>query len=191
MSLGAKPIFVETVAGIEGEGAGGRPNVRTNSKAAQAELVSSHIAKQDIIVITTARIRGAPRLILTRRRRCARERDRRHGGRKRRQCRTSSFGRSQKKAHPRRHRESCEQYRGVDACRQYSALSSVATCSINFLSAFWDKEGGSLCSTRKSESIRLTQGVGCQRAAFGVRQCKKGLISAFSCNFRRLGWFRV
>ena len=64
-SLGAKPIFVENVAGIEGEGAGGYATEMSDEyRAAQAELVSSHIAKQDI-VITTALIPGrpAPRLI--------------------------------------------------------------------------------------------------------------------------------
>ena len=65
MSLGAKPIFVENVAGIEGEGTGGYAGeMSAEYQAAQAELVSSHIAKQDI-VITTALIPGrpAPRLI--------------------------------------------------------------------------------------------------------------------------------
>ena len=65
MSLGAKPIFVETVAGIEGEGSGGYATEMSEEyRKAQAELVSSHIAKQDI-VITTALIpgRAAPRLI--------------------------------------------------------------------------------------------------------------------------------
>jgi NAD(P) transhydrogenase subunit alpha len=64
-SLGAKPIFVENVAGIEGEGKGGYAGEMSDEyKAAQAELVSGHIAKQDI-VITTALIPGrpAPRLI--------------------------------------------------------------------------------------------------------------------------------
>jgi H+-translocating NAD(P) transhydrogenase subunit alpha len=64
-SLGAKAIFVENVAGIEGEGAGGYATEMSDEyKAAQAELVSAHIAKQDI-VITTALIPGrpAPRLI--------------------------------------------------------------------------------------------------------------------------------
>ena len=64
-SLGAKAIFVDSVAGIEGEGAGGYATEMSDEyKAAQAELVSSHIAKQDI-VITTALIpgRAAPRLI--------------------------------------------------------------------------------------------------------------------------------
>jgi len=64
-SLGAKAIFVESVAGIEGEGSGGYATEMSDEyKAAQAELVSAHIAKQDI-VITTALIpgRAAPRLI--------------------------------------------------------------------------------------------------------------------------------
>lgn len=64
-SLGAKPIFVENVAGIEGEGAGGYATEMSEEyQKAQAELVSSHIAKQDIVV-TTALIPGrpAPRLI--------------------------------------------------------------------------------------------------------------------------------
>ena len=65
LSLGAKPIFVENVQGIEGEGSGGYATEMSDEyKAAQAELVSAHIAKQDI-VITTALIpgRAAPRLI--------------------------------------------------------------------------------------------------------------------------------
>ncbi len=64
-SLGAKPIFVEGVAGIDGEGQGGYAGETSPEyQAAQAELVSAHIAKQDI-VITTALIpgRAAPRLI--------------------------------------------------------------------------------------------------------------------------------
>ncbi len=64
-SLGAKPIFVESVAGIEGEGSGGyATEMSEDYQKAQAELVSGHIAKQDI-VITTALIpgRAAPRLI--------------------------------------------------------------------------------------------------------------------------------
>jgi H+-translocating NAD(P) transhydrogenase subunit alpha len=64
-SLGAKPIFVENVAGIEGEGVGGyATETSPEYQKAQAELVSGHISKQDI-VITTALIPGkpAPRLI--------------------------------------------------------------------------------------------------------------------------------
>ena len=55
----------ERSPGIEGEGAGGYATEMSDEyKAAQAELVSGHIAKQDI-VITTALIPGrpAPRLI--------------------------------------------------------------------------------------------------------------------------------
>jgi NAD(P) transhydrogenase subunit alpha len=65
LSLGAKPVFVENVAGIEGEGSGGyATEMSPEYQKAQAELVSGHIAKQDI-VITTALIPGkpAPRLI--------------------------------------------------------------------------------------------------------------------------------
>jgi len=64
-SLGAKPIFVEGVAGIEGEGSGGYAGeTSAEYQKAQAELVSAHIARQDI-VITTALIPGrpAPRLV--------------------------------------------------------------------------------------------------------------------------------
>ena len=64
-SLGAKPVFVEEVEGIEGEGSGGYATEMSEEyQKAQAELVSAHIAKQDI-VITTALIPGkpAPRLV--------------------------------------------------------------------------------------------------------------------------------
>lgn len=65
LSLGAKPVFVENVRGIEGEGSGGyATEMSAEYQAAQAELVSAHIAKQDV-VITTALIPGrpAPRLV--------------------------------------------------------------------------------------------------------------------------------
>lgn len=61
-SLGGKPIFAE---GLEASGEGGYAAELTDEqKAAQAELVSAHIARQDI-VITTALIPGrpAPRLV--------------------------------------------------------------------------------------------------------------------------------
>ena len=75
-SLGAKPIFVENVKGIEGEGSGGYATEMSEEyQKAQAELVSSHIAKQDI-VITTALIPGragaAADLRTRRSRRCGR-----------------------------------------------------------------------------------------------------------------------
>ena len=61
-SLGGKPVFAE---GLEAAGEGGYAAELTDEqKAAQAEMVSTHIAKQDI-VITTALIpgRAAPRLV--------------------------------------------------------------------------------------------------------------------------------
>jgi len=58
MSLGAKPVFVETVAGSEGAG-GYAGETSPEYQRAQAELVSAHISKQDI-VITTALIPGRP-----------------------------------------------------------------------------------------------------------------------------------
>ena len=61
-SLGAKAVFAE---GLEASGTGGyAAELSDEQKAAQAELVSGHIAKQDI-VITTALIPGrpAPRLV--------------------------------------------------------------------------------------------------------------------------------
>lgn len=67
LSLGAKPIFVQTAVGVEGEGRGGYASeVSEEYQRAQAELVSAHISKQDI-VITTALIPGrpAPRLVNT------------------------------------------------------------------------------------------------------------------------------
>lgn len=61
-SLGAKPIFDDDLAS-DGEG-GYAAELTDEQKAKQAELVSSHISKQDI-VITTALIPGrpAPRLV--------------------------------------------------------------------------------------------------------------------------------
>ncbi len=61
-SLGGKPVFAE---GLEASGEGGYAAELTDEqKAAQAEMVTNHIAKQDI-VITTALIpgRAAPRLV--------------------------------------------------------------------------------------------------------------------------------
>ena len=107
-SLGAKPIFVEKVAGIEGEGAGGyATEMSPEYQKAQAELVSGHIAKQDI-VITTALIPGkpAPRLISDAQIAvdAARQRDRRHGGGGGRQCRRDGHRRDRGEAWRDHHR---------------------------------------------------------------------------------------
>ncbi len=63
-SLGAKAIFVEGVAGQSDAAGGYATETSDEYRAAQAALVSSHIARQDI-VITTALIpgRAAPRLV--------------------------------------------------------------------------------------------------------------------------------
>ena len=107
-SLGAKPIFVEQVAGIEGEGAGGyATEMSPEYQKAQAELVSGHIAKQDI-VITTALIPGkpAPRLITDAQIQSMRpgKRDRRHGGGGGGQCRRDSQRRDRGETWRDRHR---------------------------------------------------------------------------------------
>lgn len=64
-SLGAKPIFVEALAAVDGTRTGGyATEMADDYRAAQAELVAGHIARQDIVV-TTALIPGrdAPRLV--------------------------------------------------------------------------------------------------------------------------------
>ncbi|MFL6738917.1 MAG: NAD(P) transhydrogenase subunit alpha [Sphingomicrobium sp.] len=159
-SLGAKPIFVEGVAGIEGEGQGGYASeTSAEYQAAQAELVSGHIAKQDI-VITTALIPGrpAPRLISDAQLATMRpgsviidlaaeaggnvegcvpgEATQRHG--------VTIVG-------------------AVQLARTLAADSSAlfARNLANFLTAFWDKEKGSLVLPDDDEivsGIRLTRG---------------------------------
>ncbi|MFL6723831.1 MAG: NAD(P) transhydrogenase subunit alpha [Sphingomicrobium sp.] len=159
-SLGAKPIFVEGVAGIEGEGQGGYASeTSAEYQAAQAELVSGHIAKQDI-VITTALIPGrpAPRLISDAQLASMRpgsvimdlaaeaggnvegcvpgEATQRHG--------VTIVG-------------------AVQLARTLAADSSAlfARNLANFLTAFWDKEKGSLVLPDDDEivsGIRLTRG---------------------------------
>ena len=157
-SLGAKPIFVENVAGIEGEGAGGYATEMSEEyQKAQAELVSGHIAKQDI-VITTALIpgRAAPRLITDAQiatmkagsvifdlavaqggnveGSVADEVVERHG--------VKIVGNSNTPAHL-----------PADA----SALFSRNL--LNFLTAFWDKEaGGVVLDEEIGDAVRLTQG---------------------------------
>jgi H+-translocating NAD(P) transhydrogenase subunit alpha len=159
-SLGAKPIFVEGVAGIEGEGQGGYASeTSAEYQAAQAELVSGHIAKQDI-VITTALIPGrpAPRLISDA------------------QLATMRPGSViiDLAAEAGGNVEGCipgeaTQQHGVtivgavQLARTLAADSSAlfARNLANFLTAFWDKEKGSLVLPDDDEivsSIRLTRG---------------------------------
>ena len=158
LSLGAKPIFVESVAGIEGEGAGGYATEMSDEyKAAQAELVSSHIAKQDI-VITTALIPGrpAPRLISDAQLATMRsgsvivDMAAESGG----NVEGSAPGET-KKIH------------GVTVigAQNIAALMPADTSALfsrnlfNFLSAFWDKEAGKpVLDEEIGNAVRLTQG---------------------------------
>ncbi len=158
LSLGAKPIFVETVAGIEGEGAGGYATEMSDEyKAAQAELVSSHIAKQDI-VITTALIPGrpAPRLISDAQLATMRsgsvivDMAAESGG----NVEGSVSGETKK-------------IYGVTVigAQNIAALMPADTSALfsrnlfNFLSAFWDKEAGKpVLDEEIGNAVRLTQG---------------------------------
>jgi len=158
LSLGAKPIFVESVAGIEGEGAGGYATEMSDEyKAAQAELVSSHIAKQDI-VITTALIPGrpAPRLISDAQLATMRsgsvivDMAAESGGNV-----EGSVAGETKRIH------------GVTVigAQNIAALMPADTSALfsrnlfNFLSAFWDKEAGKpVLDEEIGNAVRLTQG---------------------------------
>ena len=157
-SLGAKPIFVENVEGIEGEGSGGYATEMSEEyQKAQAELVSSHIAKQDI-VITTALIpgRAAPRLISDS------------------QIATMkpgsvifdlavSQGGNVEGSRPdeviERHGVSIMGYSNTPASLAPDASALFARNLYNFLSAFWDKESGKVVLDEEiGDAVRLTRG---------------------------------
>ncbi len=157
-SLGAKAIFVENVAGIEGEGLGGYATEMSDEyKAAQAQLVSEHIAKQDI-VITTALIpgRAAPRLITDA------------------QIATMKPGSvifdlavaqggnvegSKPDEVVVKHGVSIIGYSNTPAHLPADASALFARNHYNFLSAFWDKEQGKpVLDEEIGGAIRLTQG---------------------------------
>jgi NAD(P) transhydrogenase subunit alpha len=157
LSLGAKPIFVEAVAGIEGEGSGGYATEMSDDyKAAQAELVSAHIAKQDI-VITTALIpgRAAPRLVSD-----AQVASMRPG---------SVIvdlaveqGGNVEGAVPgevvERHGVRIVGHRNVPSRLAADASALFARNLFNFLSAFWDKDGGlPQLDDEIGTAVRLTQ----------------------------------
>ena len=157
-SLGAKAIFVENVAGIEGEGSGGYATEMSEEyQKAQAELVSGHIAKQDI-VITTALIpgRAAPRLITDA------------------QIATMKPGSviydlavaqggnvegSVADQVVERHGVKIIGYSNTPATLPADASALFARNHYNFLSAFWDKEAGKpVLDEEIGNAIRLTQG---------------------------------
>jgi NAD(P) transhydrogenase subunit alpha len=159
-SLGAKAIFVEKVAGIEGEGSGGYATEMSDEyKAAQAELVSSHIAKQDI-VITTALIPGrpAPRLISDAQLASMRpgsvivDLAVEQGG----NVEGAVAGEIAL-----RHGVKIVGHRNVPSRLAADASALYARNLYNFLSAFWDKEAGRVVLPDDDEivkGVRLTQG---------------------------------
>jgi len=157
-SLGAKAIFVEEVEGIEGEGSGGYATEMSDEyKAAQAKLVSEHIAKQDI-VITTALIpgRAAPVLITDA------------------QIATMKPGSvifdlavaqggnvegSKADELVEKHGVKIIGYSNTAAHLAADASALFARNHFNFLSAFWDKEAGKPeLDEEIGDAIRLTKG---------------------------------
>ncbi|MEO7170561.1 MAG: Re/Si-specific NAD(P)(+) transhydrogenase subunit alpha [Sphingomonas sp.] len=157
-SLGAKPIFVEHVAGIEGEGSGGYATEMSDEyKAAQAELVSSHIAKQDI-VITTALIPGrpAPRLISDAQIASMRpgsvivDLAVEQGGNVEGAVAGEVVA---------IHGVKIVGHKNMSSRLASDASTLFARNLYNFLSAFWDKEAGKpVLDTEIGDAIRLTQG---------------------------------
>lgn len=158
LSLGAKPIFVEKVAGIEGEGSGGYATEMSDEyKAAQAELVSSHIAKQDI-VITTALIPGrpAPRLITDAQVATMRagsvivDLAVEQGG----NVEGSVAGEVVE-----RHGVRIVGHRNVPSRLAADTSALFSRNLFNFLSAFWDKEAGRpVLDEEIGDAVRITQG---------------------------------
>ncbi|HEX8239195.1 MAG TPA: Re/Si-specific NAD(P)(+) transhydrogenase subunit alpha [Allosphingosinicella sp.] len=158
-SLGAKAVFVDKVAGIEGEGAGGYATEMSDEyKAAQAELVSGHIARQDI-VITTALIPGrpAPRLISDAQLASMRpgsvvvDLAVEQGG----NVEGSAAGEVTE-----RHGVRIVGHRNVPSRLAADASALYARNLYNFLSAFWDKEAGRPVFPDDDEivkGVRLTQ----------------------------------
>ena len=157
-SLVAKPIFVENVAGIEGEGSGGYATEMSEEyQKAQAELVSGHIAKQDI-VITTALIpgRAAPRLIS----------DAQIASMKPGSvifdlavAQGGNVEGSVADQLVERHGVTIMGYSNTPSHLAADASALFSRNVFNFLSAFWDKEQGKpVLDEEIGDAVRLTQG---------------------------------
>lgn len=157
-SLGAKPIFVDSVAGIEGEGAGGYATAMSEEyQKAQAELVSKHIASQDI-VITTALVpgRAAPRLISDSQIKAMKpgsviiDLAAAHGG---------NVDGSVTDKVVERHGVTIAGYSNTPAHLPVDASALFARNFYNFLSAFWDKDQAKpVLDEEIGDAIRLTHG---------------------------------
>ena len=157
-SLGAKAIFVEKVAGIEGEGTGGYATEMSEEyQKAQAELVSAHIAKQDI-VITTALIPGrpAPRLITDAQIATMKP------GSVIFDLAVSAGGNVEGSVADQVVEKHGVKIVGYSNTATHLAADASALFSrnlFNFLSAFWDKEAGKpVLDEEIGNAIRLTQG---------------------------------
>ncbi len=157
-SLGAKAIFVDSVAGIEGEGAGGYATEMSDEyKAAQAELVSAHIAKQDI-VITTALIpgRAAPRLVSDAQIASMKP------GSVIFDLAVAQGGNVEGSVADQivvKHGVKIMGYSNTPAHLAADASALYARNLFNFLSAFWDKDAGRpVLDEEIGDAIRLTQG---------------------------------
>ncbi|WP_194955783.1 NAD(P) transhydrogenase subunit alpha [Tsuneonella amylolytica] len=156
-SLGAKPVFVETVAGIEGEGSGGYATEMSEEyQQAQAELVSGHIAKQDI-VITTALIpgRAAPRLVSDAQIASMKP------GSVIYDLAVAQGGNVEGSVADRvieRHGVKIVGYANTPATLAADASALFARNLFNFLSAFWDKDAGKpVLDEEIGDAIRLTR----------------------------------
>nr|WP_255551934.1 NAD(P) transhydrogenase subunit alpha [Erythrobacter crassostrea] len=156
-SLGAKAIFVEDVAGIEGEGSGGYATEMSDEyKAAQAKLVSEHIAKQDI-VITTALIpgRAAPVLITDAQIATMKE------GSVIFDLATAQGGNVEGSKPDEvvvKHGVKIIGYANTPAHLAADASALFARNHFNFLSAFWDKEAGKPeLDDEIGDAVRLTK----------------------------------
>ena len=157
-SLGAKPIFVESVAGIEGEGTGGYATEMSEEyQKAQAELVSAHIAKQDI-VITTALIpgRAAPRLVSDAQIATMKP------GSVIYDLAVAQGGNVEGSVADRtveRHGVKLIGYANTPTHLAADASALFARNLYNFLSAFWDKDAGRpVLDAEIGDAVRLTQG---------------------------------
>ena len=157
-SLGAKPVFVEEVQGIEGEGSGGYATEMSEEyQKAQAELVSSHIARQDI-VITTALIPGrdAPRLISDAQVATMKP------GSVIFDLAVSQGGNVEGSVADQvveRHGVKIVGYSNTAAHLAADASALIARNFYNFLSAFWDEEAkGPVLDEEIGDAVRLTRG---------------------------------
>jgi NAD(P) transhydrogenase subunit alpha len=157
-SLGAKAIFVEDVEGIEGEGSGGYATEMSEEyKAAQAKLVSEHIAKQDI-VITTALIPGRAAPVLVTDKQIATMKP----GSVIYDLAVAQGGNVEGSVPDdlvERHGVKVMGYANTPAHLAADASALFARNHFNFLSAFWDEEAGKPeLDDEIGDAIRLTKG---------------------------------